>query len=113
MILVGILAGTLAATGWTRAAGWLMLAGIVIFSGSLYLLALTGQRWLGMITPIGGVAFILAWAALIVAVRPSSCRRQVRDRSAWARDGTGCGDAGPSVQPLMMARTALISFNFA
>ncbi|OGI41698.1 MAG: hypothetical protein A2140_03615 [Candidatus Muproteobacteria bacterium RBG_16_62_13] len=72
LILVGILAGTLAATGWTRAAGWLMLAGIVIFSGSLYLLVLTGQRWLGMFTPIGGVAFILAWAALAVAVVKSN-----------------------------------------
>ena len=45
-----------------RMAGWLMLAGIVIFSGSLYLLAITGTRWLGAITPIGGFAFIAAWA---------------------------------------------------
>ena len=45
-----------------RMAGWLMLAGIVIFSGSLYLLATTGTRWLGAITPIGGFAFIAAWA---------------------------------------------------
>jgi uncharacterized membrane protein YgdD (TMEM256/DUF423 family) len=37
------------------------LAGIVIFSGSLYLLALTNQRWLGAITPIGGVCFIIGW----------------------------------------------------
>lgn len=45
-------------------AGWLFVAGIVIFSGSLYLLVLTGQRWLGAITPIGGVAFIAGWAIL-------------------------------------------------
>jgi uncharacterized membrane protein YgdD (TMEM256/DUF423 family) len=45
-------------------AAMLMLAGIVIFCGSLYLLALTGQRWLGAITPLGGVAFLLAWATL-------------------------------------------------
>ncbi|MBP0599911.1 DUF423 domain-containing protein [Herbaspirillum sp. LeCh32-8] len=51
-----------AAMGW---AGNLMLAGIVIFSGSLYLLALTGTRILGAITPIGGVAFLAAW--LLVA----------------------------------------------
>jgi len=38
-----------------------LLAGIVFFSGSLYLLALTGNRWLGAITPIGGVAFIVGW----------------------------------------------------
>ena len=43
-------------------AGILMFAGIVLFSGSLYLLALTGARWLGPITPIGGVAFLAAWA---------------------------------------------------
>jgi uncharacterized membrane protein YgdD (TMEM256/DUF423 family) len=46
------------------AAGWLFVAGTLIFSGSLYLLALTGQRWLGAITPLGGLAFILGWAAL-------------------------------------------------
>ena len=46
------------------AAGWLFVAGTVLFSGSLYLLALTGQRWLGAITPLGGLAFILGWAAL-------------------------------------------------
>lgn len=43
-------------------AGWIMFAGIVIFSGSLYLLAVTGARWLGAITPLGGVAFLVAWA---------------------------------------------------
>jgi len=43
-------------------AGLVMLAGIVLFSGSLYLLAATGTRWLGAITPIGGVAFLVAWA---------------------------------------------------
>lgn len=44
--------------------GALMLAGILLFSGSLYLMCLTGMRGLGAITPIGGVAFILGWAAL-------------------------------------------------
>lgn len=45
-------------------AGWLFVAGIVLFSGSLYAMALTGQRWLGAVTPFGGVAFIVAWALL-------------------------------------------------
>ena len=45
-----------------HAAGWLMFTGIVLFSGSLYALALTGVRWLGAITPLGGLAFLLAWA---------------------------------------------------
>lgn len=49
-------------------AGGLMLTGILIFSGSLYLLALTGQRWLGAVTPIGGVAFFAAWGILGWAV---------------------------------------------
>ncbi|MBO9353861.1 DUF423 domain-containing protein [Bordetella petrii] len=44
------------------AAGAVMFAGIVLFSGSLYILAITGTRWLGAITPLGGVAFLLAWA---------------------------------------------------
>lgn len=45
-------------------AGWLFLVGVVIFSGSLYLMALSGQRWLGAVTPIGGAAFILGWVLL-------------------------------------------------
>lgn len=45
-------------------AGWLFLTGTVLFSGSLYLLALTGQRWLGAVTPLGGVAFIAGWLIL-------------------------------------------------
>ncbi|MEL6186466.1 MAG: DUF423 domain-containing protein [Myxococcota bacterium] len=43
---------------------WALLVGTLIFSGSLYLLALTGQRWLGAITPIGGTAFLVGWAWL-------------------------------------------------
>ncbi len=50
--------------GPVTAAGWLFLAGTVIFSGSLYLLSLTGQRWLGAVTPIGGAAFLLGWLCL-------------------------------------------------
>jgi uncharacterized membrane protein YgdD (TMEM256/DUF423 family) len=53
--------------GWmVRAAGWSFAAGIVLFSGSLYALALTGASKLGMITPIGGLAFLVGWALLIV-----------------------------------------------
>ena len=50
--------------GSVTAAGWLFVAGIIIFSGSLYLLSLTGLRWLGAITPIGGLAFLLGWLLL-------------------------------------------------
>ncbi len=50
--------------GAAAAAGWLFLAGTVLFSGSLYALALTGVRALGAVTPLGGVAFLAGWAAL-------------------------------------------------
>ena len=50
-----------------EAAGWLFVAGIVLFSGSLYLLAVTGVTVLGAITPIGGVAFLAGWACLVLA----------------------------------------------
>lgn len=54
--------------GWLiHAAGWCFTIGIVLFSGSLYLLAVTGVRMLGAITPLGGVAFILGWAFLAIA----------------------------------------------
>ena len=52
----------------STAYGWLMLAGIVLFSGSLYALALSGERWLGAITPIGGMAFLAAWGLFVIAV---------------------------------------------
>lgn len=48
-------------------AGWLFVTGIVVFSGSLYILALSGQRWWGAITPIGGVAFLGGWICLLIA----------------------------------------------
>ena len=50
--------------GTAGPAGWLFIAGIGLFSGSLYVLALTGVRWLGAITPLGGLAFIAGWALL-------------------------------------------------
>jgi uncharacterized membrane protein YgdD (TMEM256/DUF423 family) len=65
---LGLFAIAWAATRWPGTAvsvsGWLVVAGVVLFSGSLYLLALTGQRWLGAITPLGGLAFLGGWLAL-------------------------------------------------
>jgi uncharacterized membrane protein YgdD (TMEM256/DUF423 family) len=68
------------AWGWARwqhrifaAAGWMFVAGIVIFSGSLYVLALTGMEWLGAITPFGGIAFLTGWLCLAIgALRAKS-----------------------------------------
>ena len=63
----------LLAVGWAASqwpgtipavSGWLFVAGILVFSGSLYILALSGVRWLGAITPIGGVAFLGGWLLL-------------------------------------------------
>ena len=65
ILLVSVLArtGVLSASGANRA-GWLLAFGIVLFSGSLYALAMSGVRILGAVTPLGGVAFILAWVVL-------------------------------------------------
>lgn len=70
LIVIGILMstsiiGNVSQLSW---AGYLMLAGIVIFSGSLYVLSLSGIGVLGAITPIGGVAFLAAWVLVIIAV---------------------------------------------
>lgn len=46
------------------ASGWSFVLGILVFSGSLYVLVLSGQRWLGAVTPLGGVAFIVGWVLL-------------------------------------------------
>ncbi len=51
--------------GW---AGWLFVAGTAIFSGSLYALSLTGARWWGAVTPVGGVCFIVGWALVVWGV---------------------------------------------
>jgi len=69
---LALLAVAWAVTRWAGsnlpiAAGWLFVAGTVLFSFSLYLLALTGQRWLGAITPLGGVAFVAGWICLALA----------------------------------------------
>jgi len=52
-----------------HAAGWLFVGGILLFSGSLYILSVTGVLWLGAITPVGGVAFLSGWALLGISGR--------------------------------------------
>ena len=64
----------LLAVGWAAArwpgqaglavSGWAFVLGILVFSGSLYVLVLTGQRWLGAVTPLGGLAFMVGWGLL-------------------------------------------------
>lgn len=68
LALVGVaLAASRSHPRLANVAGYAFLVGILIFSGSLYLLALTGEKWLGMVTPFGGVAFLVGWAALAIA----------------------------------------------
>ncbi|MEO6567005.1 MAG: DUF423 domain-containing protein [Casimicrobiaceae bacterium] len=72
LLATGILLTLEPARGLLGIVGWLFIAGIVLFSGSLYLLALTGTRGLGAITPLGGVAWLAGWAVFAWAVlRPS------------------------------------------
>jgi uncharacterized membrane protein YgdD (TMEM256/DUF423 family) len=69
LALVGV---ALALARWpipsVRLAGWLFVAGTLLFSGSLYLLALSGTRWLGAVTPLGGLCFLAGWLSLGVGV---------------------------------------------
>jgi uncharacterized membrane protein YgdD (TMEM256/DUF423 family) len=66
LILVALVMGRM--SGWLiQTAGWAFVAGIVLFSGSLYALALSGVTILGAITPLGGVAFLIGWACLAFA----------------------------------------------
>ncbi len=64
---VGLLQHLLKETSFSLA-GWGFMVGILLFSGSLYLLAVTGLKWLGAITPIGGLAFLFGWGSLIISV---------------------------------------------
>jgi uncharacterized membrane protein YgdD (TMEM256/DUF423 family) len=57
-------ASSRSASPFFGAAGWAFLGGVLLFSGSLYLLVLTGTRWLGAITPLGGLAFLAGWCLL-------------------------------------------------
>jgi uncharacterized membrane protein YgdD (TMEM256/DUF423 family) len=68
LVAIGVIALSLPASAALKWSGWLMAAGLVLFSGSLYVLALSGARWLGAVTPLGGAAWIVAWVLLAVAV---------------------------------------------
>ena len=68
LIVVGLVATQISDSAYLRWSGWLMLAGIVLFSGSLYVLSVSGLRWLGMVTPFGGISFIVAWILFVVAI---------------------------------------------
>lgn len=71
LLAVALAASRWPAPGWV-AAGWLFVAGTVVFSGSLYLLVLTGTRWLGAVTPLGGLCLLAGWAVLAWAGRAAA-----------------------------------------
>ncbi|MNJ56889.1 hypothetical protein D3C77_524530 [compost metagenome] len=68
LLLLGLISAQVESTSLVVLAGWFLLIGIVLFSGSLYALSLTGIRKLGAITPLGGVAFLTGWVLMIVAI---------------------------------------------
>lgn len=68
LILIGLVADKLGESKWVFRAGAFLVAGMVLFSGSLYAMALTDIGKLGIITPFGGVSFLIGWACLAVAV---------------------------------------------
>ncbi|MBT3531962.1 MAG: DUF423 domain-containing protein [Gammaproteobacteria bacterium] len=65
---VGLLALNFPNVNLLKISGYLFMVGIILFSGSLYVLSLSGIRWLGAITPLGGVAFLAAWGCLVWAM---------------------------------------------
>jgi uncharacterized membrane protein YgdD (TMEM256/DUF423 family) len=67
LFAVGLLQHVAKGTSFSPA-GWGFFAGIFLFSGSLYVLAVTGLKWLGAVTPVGGIAFLFGWAWFVFAI---------------------------------------------
>ena len=68
LLAVGLLLIHRPDSRWLQRAGWAFLVGIVFFCGSLYLLAISGSHWLGMVAPFGGMAFLVGWVMLAMGV---------------------------------------------
>ncbi|MDG2304853.1 MAG: DUF423 domain-containing protein [Candidatus Binatia bacterium] len=67
LILLGLFVAQRGEVSGAGAAAWAFSIGILLFSGSLYVLALTGAKWLGAITPLGGLAFLVGWGLFVWA----------------------------------------------
>lgn len=85
LLFVGLATDRWPDAHWARA-GWMFVAGTIVFSGSLYVLTLTGVRWLGAVTPLGGLCFLLGWVFAAAAA--------VRSDDRGRRSGTAAGSAG-------------------
>ncbi|SFS89281.1 DUF423 domain-containing protein [Marininema halotolerans] len=67
LLFIGFLVSKVGSSPLVSTGGWLLLTGILLFSGSLYVMALTGVKQLGAITPIGGLAFLVGWVCIAIA----------------------------------------------
>jgi uncharacterized membrane protein YgdD (TMEM256/DUF423 family) len=72
LLAVGLVATQIADSIYLKWSGWLMVVGIILFSGSLYVLSVSGLRWLGAVTPFGGFSFIVAWVLFVIAILKTS-----------------------------------------
>ncbi|WP_438350529.1 DUF423 domain-containing protein [Paenibacillus sp. FA6] len=68
LLLLGLLADSSSNSSLIVMAGWFLFAGVILFSGSLYALSLSGIKKLGAITPLGGVAFLIGWVMVIITL---------------------------------------------
>lgn len=68
LLIVGVLLLQYPDLQWLKISGYLFVVGLLVFSGSLYILALTGIKWLGAITPLGGLALIAGWVTMAIAI---------------------------------------------
>ena len=67
-MIIGVLTISIKPEKYLGIAGWMMFIGIILFSGSLYILSTTATRWVGIITPFGGIAFIVSWVFIAITV---------------------------------------------
>ena len=68
LLVLGIYAAVFGQNGWLTLSAVLMVIGVILFSGSLYMLTLTGKRGFGAITPLGGLSWIISWVLFMIAV---------------------------------------------
>lgn len=68
LLAVGLAATQIPDSAGLKWSGWLILLGIILFCGSLYVLSVSGLRWLGMVTPFGGLSFMVAWILFALAI---------------------------------------------
>jgi len=68
LLVIGLLLQSMQDSALLRWSGWALTLGVLLFSGSLYVLSITSIRWLGAITPLGGLAFLVGWALLLAAL---------------------------------------------